>query len=859
MNICSHKALIVFGAVIFFFAGNCLPVRSQGLVFSSFEQVQEKRTSLVLNGSEPLCLEGSFGLSFNFTFFPDRSVYYGYLVRLINQHNEHIDLIYNHKDRKFNIVFGDVFANLDFQLDSALLYHRWNTCSLQYDDQQMLSLTVNGKQQGRKKITLQDQCFRIFFGACQLQHFKTTDVPPMQLKDVALFRGKKLFAYWPLNELSGKSAADSLHGRQATVNNPVWGTPLHQQWQLLQAFTVKGNGSYTFDPSEEEIHIVSVDSIYHFLLRDRGLRSEALIRPVYLSAGFQSIWHPGSRTLYSIHIDQRELSAYIPGARNWDKPFDSVDITQYWQTNKFINTRENALYVLGGYGQLTYKNGVQRWSFDNRSWENIPVQQADYKPRYLSALGTSHDGDTAYILGGYGSETGEQMLNPKYYYDLLQFDVKNKRIQKRFALPEPAEPFVFASSMVIDTTDHSYYALMFPNDRFQSRLQLIKGSLLRPEYQLAGDTIPYAFLDNRSSADLFYCPRTNQLIAVTQLIERDKSTGIRIYSLAFPPGQLALLPDGSKPGTGRKWWWIMAAIVVVAGAAYALMRRRQPVTATMPVPVAAAITPPSVPIPAQDPAPLQEVPETITAAEPELPDNKAALLLFGEFQVLDKDQNSLTHLFSPLLREMFLLIVIHTEWTGKGISSEKLYELLWHDKSERDARNNRSVNMAKLKGVLEKLGTGIIQREEGRWKLQYDPALLWIDLADFSRLVKNGTPGNHRLTALLKIVNEGTFLYRTEYSWLEDIKSDISSKALDVLLMEVNHLPVSAGPETYVAIANAVFVFDPIHEEALRIKCKHLIQLGKLSLAHTVYEKFSKDYRHMYGEAFAISFQEIIA
>lgn len=855
MNICSHKALVVFGAVIFFFAGNCLPVRSQGLVFSSFEQVQEKRTSLILNGNEPLCLDGNFGLSFNFTFFPDRSVYYGYLVRLINNHNQHIDLIYNHKDRKFNVIFGDVFANLDFQLDSTALFHRWNACSLQYD-QGRLSISVNGKPGGSTKIDLQDQCFRIFFGACQLHSFKTTDVPPMQIKEVALFKDKKLFAFWPLNELTGKTATDSLHGKLATVSNPVWGTPLHQQWQLLQVLSAKGNASYTFDPSEEEVHIVSVDSIYHFLLRDKILRSEALIRPVYLSGGFQSIYHPGDRTLYSIHIDQHEVSAYVPGSRNWDMPFDSVDITQYWQTNKFINKNENALYILGGYGQLTYKNQVQRYTFNDKHWEKVSVQQNDYKPRYLSALGTSHDGDTAYILGGYGSETGEQMLNPKYYYDLLQFDVKNKTIKKLFSLAEPQEPFVFASSMVIDTTDRSYYALMFPNDRFKSRLQLVKGSLSHPAYQLAGDTIPYAFLDNRSSADLYYCPRSNQLVAITQLTERNKATEISIYSLAFPPGQLSLLPAGNKAGMDIKWWWwiLGAAVVIVAVVVY-LYKRKQPVQQV-------ALAPPVIPeetavMPVAAPQP-EAVPATADVWL-DRSDNKAALLLFGEFQVLDKDKNSLTHLFSPLLKEMFLLIVIHTAWSGKGISSEKLYEILWHDKSERDARNNRSVNMVKLKGILEKLGSGLILREEGRWKMQYDPALLWIDLADFSWLVKSGTPGQHRLPALLKIVNEGTFLYRTEYSWLEDIKSDISSKALDVLLIEVNQLPASAAPETYIAIANAIFVFDPIHEEALRIKCKNLIQQGRLSLARSVYEKFCKDYRHMYGEAFGMSFQEIIS
>lgn len=843
MNMCAYKALLFVGVLITVFS---LSAKSQGLVFSSYDQVQEKRTSLVLNGNEPLCLDGNFGLSFDFTFFPDRAVYYGYLVRFINNHNQNIDLIYNHRDRKFSVIFGDVFAQLDFQLDSAALFHRWNTCTLSYD-QQMLGLRINGKDCGSKKIMLKDQCFRIFFGACQLHSFKTSDVPPMQVKGIALYRDKKLDGFWPLKELSGDNAMDSIHHRVATVSNPVWATPLHQQWQLLQVVRVKGNGSYAFDPSEEEVHMVAKDSIHHFLLRDRSLRAEALSRPTYLSAGYQSVYNPDNRTLYSVHVDQKELAAWQPGSRSWDMPFDSADITQYWQTNKFIHNRDNALYIMGGYGQLKYKNEVQRFSFDTRKWEAVKVQQSDYKPRYLSALGITPGGDTAYLLGGYGSDNGEQMLNPRYYYELLQFDVKNNSIKKLYSLPEPAEPFVFASSMVIDSTDHSYYALSFPNDRYRSRLQLIKGSLSHPEFQLAGDTIPYAFLDNRSAADLYYCPRSHQLLAITQITERDKETEIRIYTLAFPPGQLTLSGSENMAAGNIKWWaWLLGLVIIIVPVVYYILYRRP------------AKQPPVVPVVAPS-VPVAEVPVKAPEVKEEVIPERAQLLLFGEFQVLDKDKNSLTHLFSPLLKEMFLLIVIHTAWSGKGISSEKLYEILWHDKSERDARNNRSVNMVKLKAILEKLGSGVILREEGRWKMTYDLSLLWVDLAAFSTLVKSGTPGMDRVQSLLKIVKEGTFLFRTDYSWLEDIKSDISSKALDVLLMEMNGLPPTTSPEIFIEIANAIFIFDPIHEDALRTKCKYLIQQGRPSIAKSVYEKFSKDYRHMYGETFHINFQEIIS
>jgi ribosome biogenesis protein Nip4 len=52
--------------------------------------------------------------------------------------------------------------------------------------------------------------------------------------------------------------------------------------------------------------------------------------------------------------------------------------------------------------------------------------------------------------------------------------------------------------------------------------------------------------------------------------------------------------------------------------------------------------------------------------------------------------------------------------------------------------------------------------------------------------------------------------------------------------------------------------FDTVNKQALRLKCKSLISLGRHSLARNTYEKFSKEYRHVYGEDFPESFREII-
>lgn len=855
-----------------------MPATAQptGLVFNSYDQVQEKRTSLVLNGGQPLCLEGNASLSFAFRFFPDRQVYYGYLVRLINNQQQNIDLIYNHQEQQFTVVTGNTFTPLHFRLDSTALFHNWNTCTLTFKGNTLL-LSINGKPCGSARINISDPCYRIVFGACRLPHFKTSDVPPMTIRNISIQQAQRLRYYWPLNELSGNQALDSLQGVTATVTNPVWAKPLHQHWQLLQTLRVTGNGSYAFDPAEEAIHIIGQDTVYRFLVRDRSLARLPVAQPVYLSPGYQAAFDPGSRTLYSVHVDQKELAGWLPDKRQWSRPFDSAGLTSYWQTSKFIRQADSSLYIIGGYGQLTYKKTIQRFSLATGLWGDVKVAGEALRPRYLAAVGTSSAGDTAYILGGYGSDNGEQMLNPKYYYDLLRYDVKHSVIEKVYDFGEPEDAFVFASSMVVNTAENSFYALAFPNDRYQSRLQLVKGSLSQADFTNLADTIPYAFLDNRSGADLYYCARTQQLLAVTQIMDKDQHTDIRIYSLAFPAEQVSAMATSSEKYALRGWWAGVIVLSMCMGVFVLYRRRRRKVVppganvasaeATAPegtdISLKNEITP-ATHTTEEDATAVTTEPVAIagdqtseeTAASQT---DKALFRLFGEFQVLDKNGNVLTHLFSPLLKEMFLLITIHTLWSGKGVSTGKLYEILWADKSDRDARNNRSVNMVKLKGIFEKVGNISVVKEEHQWRVNYDPESVEVDLGVFMTLINQATLQPAELQTLIGIIREGGFLFRTDYFWLEDIKSNLTSRALDVLQVQLEQLITTVTPELIIETANTILILDPLHEAALKAKCTAMIRQGRPSLAKAAYEKFFKDYSHMYGEKFPVSFQDIIS
>ena len=90
--------------------------QSYGLMFNSHEMVLEKRTSLDLSPNDSFCLAKNFELSFEFSFLRNYATYFGYVLRVVSNKNENIDLIYNQPSSTFKIISGENFSTISFKL-----------------------------------------------------------------------------------------------------------------------------------------------------------------------------------------------------------------------------------------------------------------------------------------------------------------------------------------------------------------------------------------------------------------------------------------------------------------------------------------------------------------------------------------------------------------------------------------------------------------------------------------------------------------------------------------------------------------------------------------------------------------------
>lgn len=838
---------------------------SFGLGFYNNETVQDRRTGLDLTPEAPFAFHaGTVDLSFDFSFLPGHNNFFGYILRLIRNNTQNIDLLYDKVNLTvghFRMVAGDNPPFATFTLDSNHLFNTWNTIRLTIDaGQDQLILRVGNNVFIQKGLHLSsNDSFRVCFGTCPVQQFKTTDVPPMRIRDIRITKGHSPLCYWPLNEEKGRTALDILGGNNAVADNPLWLRSAHYEWKPLDSLAIDGAASCAFDARYGILYLIGRDSLtlYNLASGTRQSLPYASGRQDIL-VGNQSLYDPFDQRLYNLYPDQQLAASFDLTRLRWDAKYKPGDIN-FWHVNKFCTAFDSSIYVLNGYGHMQYRNSIFRYHTPTHSWESITPKGDSLVPRYLAAAGTTDRGDTLYLIGGYGSSSGQQIISPHNLYDLMRFDVRTRTFKRLFEISPATEGFAFANSLVIDQKHRSFYGLTFNNGKYYTDLQMIKASLDSPAYHPVGEKIPYPFHDIESFADLYYSPTANRFLAVVLFTDSTRSrslhTWAHLYSLDGPPEPYIAETTTSLPPRNHNFYlWIGLIVLMIGATGAALYSRRKRLAnyrqapTAIPIHRTAAAPQPPVPVPAttQPLTPIHSVPST-----------GPAIFLFGEMQVFDSEGNDLTRQFSPLLKQLFLLILLHSLRNKRGVSSEKLNEILWFDKDEKSARNNRSVNIAKLKALLDKTGGSNLSKETGYWKIDIDPEKVRVDYLEYLTIVQNREAVDHQaIEALAAITQRGSLLNDVEYPWLDSIKSDVSNHVIDTYLHFAQHSP--ADPEFMIRLADYIFHFDAVNEEAMIIKCRALAQLGKHSLARNTYTVFQKEYKHLYGQDFERDFNSVL-
>ena len=202
-----------------------------------------------------------------------------------------------------------------------------------------------------------------------------------------------------------------------------------------------------------------------------------------------------------------------------------------------------------------------------------------------------------------------------------------------------------------------------------------------------------------------------------------------------------------------------------------------------------------------------------------------------------------------------LLLICHTP--KGGISSEQIKTILWYDKDEKSAINNRSVSLFKLRGLLRDVGPCEIRSEQGRWRLDASAEL--VDYYRFIDLVKAGELTRTQIEELLTLVEYGPLLEGFNELWADPLKADVTDSILTVLTRFALGLDLHGQGDLLLDVCDAVSKFDSLNETALALRCKVYREKGNSILSRQIFTNFQKEYQSVYGEPFQREYADVIS
>ncbi|MDL2222339.1 hypothetical protein LJC35_07300 [Parabacteroides sp. OttesenSCG-928-N08] len=653
---------------------------------------------------------------------------------------------------------------------------------------------------------------------------------------------------WPLSKHVSNGVYDEVRRHFAAGDNGEWLLDHHAIWQKQMTIQAGENPQFCYNPDKNEIAILDKDIFYRFNSGTGNLQKDQLHNHFsYASSNSNNlIYNPVAReyNCYTFDLEVgKDIYRFDTLANDWNKSYHAEFPPDYWQHNRFFSPLDSSLYLFCGYGHHRYKNEINRYDHKTQTWEKLSFKNDRIKPRYLSGMGQL-DNQHLILFGGYGSETGNQSMSPKHFYDLYKINIRTLEARKLWEIENPQEEFVVSNTIIPDTNGKSFYALAFPLQQFYTKLSLLKFSIERPEYTVVADSIPFNFEDVKSNASLYLDKTTNRLIAVVVNSITKMTSELSVYTLSYPPLTTNELYQDTEECTSC-WVWlgkIGILLLVGGGILWVILVRRKKRKR-------------SLPSPEQHKPVINNDDTYISFPQPKT----RSVCLFGGFQVYDKDGNDVTKEFTPTLKQLFVLLLLYTAKSGKGISSAKLKDTLWYDKSDESAKNNRGVFINKLRQVFENIGPIHIKNQDHYWGIELNDTIY----CDYTRVIslmerlkrEREEAKKSDIHLLLSIVSKGEFLPNMQTEWIDTFKSDFSNNLIDLLLLLYKYsAALRKEPSTCIHLADTIFIHDPLNEDALNIKCCNLVQMGKHGLARKVYTTFSKEYKSLFGADFEFSF-----
>ena len=833
-----------------------------GLSLKSHSVPGIERTTLYLDDNQPFSIKNDFIISFQM-YVRANEHDFGTILHLHTNTNQFIRFSFvAGEERHFPaLVLNEGIININSPIErekwldvSLHLRLKDNVIEIDYDNKKISAMAP---LQGVKSVTA-------LFG--QMKEY-LSDVAPIDLRNVTITQDGKQIREWKLWKHNDTVCYDEIEGAVARAIHPVWLIDNHIEWKLVHQAKIPGKLDVAFNAREALFYLVRSQSID--VLDENGtLQKEIAIRGGYPAVEFPNhlLYDTLSNKLVSYYPKKGITSRFSFDTERWSNEIRNTEEASNYNHARTFNPADSSFYFFGGYGFYQYRNDLYRMKYSTNQIEQVEYERPLY-PRYSAAMAIV--GDELYIFGGRGNKYGKQELSSHYYWGLCAINLKNKQSRIVWQKNQPQEEgTIMASTMYFEPSDSSFYAVSTNKGGV-----LWKISMKDSVYSEVSKPIYNESTYQDSDFSLYTSPSHGKLFLVLDKILSNHTHELAIYSINMPlVNEVDIRQSTAGESINNRWYlYAIGILLLLVLAGFVLYRfkyngknKKAPPTkkgtektvATTGKVQSQSDVPESKTIPKKEW--MQESETIFTETVNYYDRSRASISLLGCFNVRDKDGNDITSNFTPRLKHLLILLILYTEKNAQGILASKTTEILWPEKEETAARNNRNVNLRKLRVLLESIGDMEVMIENNFLRIKWGTGVF----CDYHTLITctkqfEQEKSEELLNRILEILLYGPLLPNTILDWLDDFKDDYSSYSID-LLKNLLDIEISRNhQDMIIRLADIMFLHDPLNEEALAAKCSVLVAQGKKGIARNLYDRFCKEYHDSMGETYKVPFADL--
>jgi two-component SAPR family response regulator len=821
--------------------------KAQGLLFNSNDSLLSQRTSYTVFSNDVPTFHDRLLIDFDLSLWDNDHL--GYVFNITDAKNNSYSLtyIYNHNGLPtLNFNIDSKSNKIEIPLSIAQLKKR-NWFKVKADinlKNNTVAFLINGKWYKARDFGFDSQMTpKVTFG--KNPHY--SDVPNMAIKNLTIGDEDKSYKF-PLNEWKGTDVHDTDGDILGHADHPVWLINESYFWTLKYQRTFNEVVGLNFDAAQQIIFMFKRDSLLLYDLQRDNATSRVYKNklPLPLLLG-KSIVNTKQNKLYAYEVQGNNgagVASLDLATLTWNTIGKTPIAEQRHHHNIFYDKDQNNFYLFGGYGSFSYHGDFFKYDISSGTWNKALFTGDKINPRFFSASSAANENNDVYIFGGYGNQSGNQIVGGKHYYDLYRVNLNNHTIKKLWEIDPQEESFVPANNLIVSRDNKYFYALCYPHEKPKTALRLYKFAIADGSYEVVSGTIPVISERIESDINLFFNPAQGEFFCTTEEFSDPNRSTIKIFALTAPPVSQQAYLNSQKPanaGFRQVFKYGLVVLILLGIAGYCFYRRRQRNNVVKPV------------------LETEEESGYAVSVKKETEQKPNSVYLLGEFTVYDKSARDITYLFSPKIKQLFILILLNSK-DNIGVVSKKISTTLWPDKDVARTKNIKGVTINHLRNILGDIEGIELTFSNDTYRFKFDDSFFcdyFVVLDQIKQITNNGASGDVLTSGNAQLIGRGSLLQYLPENWLDDLKLQYEELLIPVMLPEIRRIYEAGEFRKALEITRIALNIDPFNDVALKYKLKALRRIKGVDHARKVYDEFAAEYQKSLGVEYAVHFEKI--